>query len=188
MYLSPTTHAIQGEIWIVLLYSMVCHSRWPVDVTPTWNQRLPYSSISEFNLGISIKISLGGENSRPAVPAYRPFRFFYFCLITLAFKCVFCKWGNGPLMHQEWSPWSMQKTRRWRNKHFIVHDLGLLLLSTKTAKACVQQTADQVHDHWARGRALTKTWSKSQAPLPHESHFLAFGMKSQRRDIAHVRT
>ena len=80
---------------------MVCHSRWPVDVTPTWNQRLPYSSISEFNLGISIKIPLGGENSRPAEPAYTPFTFFYFCLRTLAFKCVFWEWDNGPLMHQD---------------------------------------------------------------------------------------
>ena len=169
MDLSPTTHAIQGEIWIVLLYSMVCHSRWPVDVTPTWNQRLPYSSISEFNLGISIKIPLGGENSRPAVPAYRPFRFFCFFLRTLAFKCVFSKWGNGPLMHQEWSPWTLQKTQRWRNTHFIAHDMVLLLLSTKPARGPLCST-QQV-------RSMTTEQEAGPSPRPDQRVRLHFLMK-----------
>ena len=121
------------------------------------NQRLPYSSVSEFNLWISIKIPLGGENIRPAVPAYRPFRFFYFCLITLAFKCVFCKWGNGPLMHQEWSPWTIQKThmKKKHTPHCTWH--AKLLLSTKPARGLVcsrqqvrSMTTEQREEHSLR--------------------------------------
>ena len=74
------------------------------------------------------------KNIRPAVPAWRPLRFFYFCLRTLAFKCVFCESSNGPLIHQEWSPWTMQKTQWWRNTlHCTWH--GIAFTQHKTYEA-----------------------------------------------------
>ena len=120
------------------------------------NQRLPYSSISEFNLGISIKIPVGGENSRPAVPAYRPFRFFCFFLRTLAFKCVFCEWGNGPLMLQEWSPWTIQKTQKWRNTPFIVHDMWSFC------------SAQNLHGAWCAADSRSGPWPLSKRQGPHQ--------------------